>query len=332
MIRAKIDGIGAALPETVLTNADLEKIVETTDEWITSRTGIKERRILAPGERLSDFCVKAANEALQNAGVKADDLDLIINCTFTADAVLPSGACLIQSKLGVSRDVPAFDLAAACTGFVYGLETANNFIKSGNYQRVLVIGADALSPFTNWKDRSSCVLFGDGAGAAVLSATDNPDAGILGADLGAAGRHSAILSVEGGGSFMPGPSLLKDPSLESKFYISMAGNSLFKIVTRLVVDSVKRLLDKTGLKPEDINYMVPHQANIRIIEYVYQALGIPAEKVAITIEKYGNNSAASVPVTLYDSLQAGKIKKGDNIVFTAFGGGLTYASMLVKWS
>ena len=332
MAKAKITGIGASVPDKVLTNADLEKMVETTDDWITSRTGIKERRILAEGERISDHCVKAAKEALDRAGASPDDLDLIINATFTADYVLPSGACLIQDKLGVTRDVPAFDLAAACSGFVYGLETASHFIASGNYKKILVIGADALSRFTNWADRATCVLFGDGAGAAVVEPADDPSIGILSADLGAAGRHHDILKVEGGSSFMPGPCLLTDASLKDKYYITMEGNSLFKIVTRLVADSVLRAIEKAGLKPSDISYFVPHQANIRIIDYVAEKLKMPREKVAVTIRKYGNNSAASVPVALYDCLKEGKIKKGDLVVFTAFGSGLTYASMVVRWA
>lgn len=331
-MNAKIDGVGASLPEKVLTNADLEKIVETTDEWITTRTGIKERHVLRPGEKISDHCVRAAQDALNQAGASIDDMDLIINATFTADYVLPSGACIIQEKLGAKRDVPAFDLAAACSGWVYGLEMANNCIKSGQYKKILVVGADALTPLTNWKDRSTCVLFGDGAGAAVLSATEDPTVGILGADLGAVGRHAAILSVEGGASYMPGPALLKDPTLESKYYISMAGNELFKIVTRLVVDSLKRLLEKSHVSAGDISLLIPHQANTRIIDYVAEKLELPKERVIITIDKYGNNSAASVPVALYDTLKQGRIKKGDNLVFTAFGGGLTYASLLVRWA
>lgn len=329
---SKITGIGASLPGKILTNADLEKMVETSDEWITSRTGIKERRILAEGERITDHCVKAAKEALAVSNTAPDELDLIINATFTADYPLPSGACLIQDQLGVQRDVPAFDLAAACSGFVYGLETARHFIASGQYRKILVIGGDALSRFTNWADRGTCVLFGDGAGAAVVEPSDDPGLGILSADLGAAGRHHAILQVEGGGSLMPGPELLKDPALKDKFYITMAGNELFKIVTRLVAASVTRAVEKAGLKPSDINYFVPHQANIRIIDYVAEKLGMPKEKVAVTIQKYGNNSAASVPVTLYDTLKEGRIKKGDAIVLTAFGSGLTYASMVIRWA
>jgi 3-oxoacyl-[acyl-carrier-protein] synthase III len=331
-MNAKIDGIGASLPQKVLTNADLEKMVDTSDEWITTRTGIKERRILDKGEKISDHCVRAAQEALRNAGAEVDDMDLIINATFTADYVLPSNACIVQEKLGAKRDMPAFDLAAACSGFVYGLETANSFIKSGQYKKILVIGADALSAFTNWKDRSSCILFGDGAGAAVVSATPEAGIGILAADLGAAGRHSDILSVHGGGSALPGPELLKDPSQEDKFYIFMAGNSVFKIVTRLVADSVERLMKKAGVTASDIALFIPHQANTRIIDFVAEKAGIPKEKVIITISKYGNNSAASVPVALYDTLKAGRIKKGDNLLLTAFGGGLTYASMLIKWA
>lgn len=331
-LHGKITGLGASLPEKILTNADLEKIVDTSDEWITTRTGIKERRILRPGERITDHCVRAAREALGSAGDSVDDMDLIINATFTADQILPSGACLIQEKLEPKRDVPAFDLAAACSGWVYALEMADTCIKSGSYRKILVIGADALSPRTNWKDRSTCVLFGDGAGAAVLSATEDESLGILGADLGAAGRHSNLLRVEGGGTFLTGPALLKDPSQEEKFYIHMEGNAVFKIVTRIVADSVKRLLDKTGVAPSDVSLLIPHQANTRIIDFVVEKVGIPKERVVITMDKYGNNSAASVPVALYDSLKQGRVKKGDNLVFTAFGGGLTYASMLIKWA
>lgn len=330
-IHAKFDGVGKSLPEKILTNADLEKMVDTTDEWITTRTGVKERRILSPGESINDHCVKAAKEAIEKAQCNPDEIDLIINCTFTSDYVLPSGACIIQDKLGFTRDVPAFDLAAACSGFMYGVETANSFLSTGNYRKILVIGADALSPFTNWKDRASCVLFGDGAGAAVLSGTEDPNVGVLSSDLGASGKHNRILMVEGGGSTLHGTALMNDASLESKFYITMEGNTLFKIVTRLVADSVKRAIEKAGLTPEEIDFLVPHQANTRIIDFVAEKLGLPREKCAVTIHKYGNNSAASIPIALYDSLEEGKIKKGDKIVMTGFGGGLTYASLVVKW-
>jgi len=331
-IHAKFDGLGKSLPAKILTNADLEKMVDTSDEWITTRTGVKERRILSPGESINDHCVIAAKEAIDKAQCNLDEIDLIINCTFTSDYVLPSGACIIQDKLGFTRDVPAFDLAAACSGFMYGVETANSFLATGNYRKVLVVGADALSPFTNWKDRTSCVLFGDGAGAAVLSGTTNPDEGVLASDLGAAGRHNKVLMIEGGSAAFHATELLKDPSLESKFYITMEGNALFKIVTRLVADSVKRAIEKAGLTPADIDFLVPHQANTRIIDFVAEKLGLPREKCAVTIQKYGNNSAASIPIALCDSLEEGRIKKGDKIVMTGFGGGLTYASLVVKWS
>lgn len=330
-IHAKFDGVGKSLPERVLTNADLEKIVDTSDEWITSRTGVKERRVLSKGESINDHCAKAAKEAIEKAQCNPDEIDLIINCTFTSDYVLPSGACIVQEKLGLTRDVPAFDLAAACSGFMYGVETANNFLSTGNYRKILVIGADALSAFTNWKDRTSCVLFGDGAGAAILSGTTNPEEGVLSSDLGAAGKHHQILMVEGGGSALHGSELMKDPSLESKYYITMEGNAVFKIVTRLVADSVKRAIEKAGLTPADIDFLVPHQANTRIIDFIAEKLGLPKEKVAVTIHKYGNNSAASIPIALYDSIEEGRVKKGDKIVMTGFGGGLTYASLVVKW-
>jgi 3-oxoacyl-[acyl-carrier-protein] synthase-3 len=332
MISAVITGTGASLPEKVMTNADLEKIVETSDEWITTRTGIKERRILSEGERMSDLCTRAALEAIQNAGLAPNDIDFIINATFTADWVLPAGACIIQEKMGITRPVPAFDLAAACSGWVYGLETANNFIQSGRYRHVLVIGSDALTSITNWEDRGTCVLFADGAGAAVLSRCDEAGAGIIDADLGAVGKYTNLLYCEGGHSAMPAERLLKDPSLKNKYYIYMAGNELFKIVTRLVIDSVNRLLKKTGLSAADIDLVIPHQANIRIIEYVASKLSLPMEKMGLTLEKYGNCSGGTVPVTLHDCIKRGRIKKGDNVIFTAFGGGLTYASVLIKWA
>jgi 3-oxoacyl-[acyl-carrier-protein] synthase-3 len=327
-----ISGVGASLPDKVLTNADLEKIVDTSDEWIITRTGIKERRILQKDEKISDHCIRAAKEALENAGIKPDDLDLIINATFTGDSILPAAACIIQEKLGVTKYVPAFDLAAACSGWVYGLEVANNFIKSGNYSNILLIGADALTPITNWKDRGTCVLFGDGAGAAVITKSINGNGGILATDIGAVGKHADLLRVEGGGSFLPASRLISNASLEDKYYLYMAGNELFKIVTRLVINSVKRLLEKAKMSIDEIDLVIPHQANIRIIEYVCKNLSIPMEKIGITLDKYGNCSAGTVPITLYDSLQKKKIKNGDNIVFTAFGGGLTFASVLMQWT
>jgi 3-oxoacyl-[acyl-carrier-protein] synthase-3 len=332
MGNAIITGVGSSLPEKVLTNADLEKIVETSDEWIRTRTGIRERRVLSKGERLSEHGVRAGLGAVKDAGLAPDQIDLIINATFTGDWVLPSAACIIQEKMGITRPVPAFDLAAACSGWVYGLETASNFIKTGRYRHILVIGSDALTPITNWEDRGTCVLFGDGAGAAVVSHTDEADAGIIDADLGAVGKHVNLLYCEGGHSAMPAERLLQDPSLKHKYYIYMAGNELFKIVTRLVIDSVNRLLEKTGLSVSDVDLMIPHQANIRIIEYVASKLKFPMEKMGLTLEKYGNCSGGTVPVTLHDCLKSGRIKKGDNVIFTAFGGGLTYASVLVKWA
>jgi 3-oxoacyl-[acyl-carrier-protein] synthase-3 len=330
-IHAKFDGVGKSLPAKIITNADLEKIVETSDEWITTRTGIKERRVLDKGESITDHCVAAAKEALENAQCDPEELDLIINCTFTSDYILPAGACVVQDKLGIKRDVPAFDLAAACSGFMFGIETANNFISTGNYKKILVIGADALTRFTNWKDRGTCVLFGDGAGAAVLSGTTDPGVGVISSDLGSVGKHHRIIMVEGGGSAFPADQLINDPSMEAMYKITMDGNTLFKIVTRLVVDSVKRAIERGGITPADIDFLIPHQANTRIIEFVAEKVGLPLEKCGVTIHKYGNNSAGSVPVALCDSLEAGKIKKGDNIIMTGFGGGLTYASLLVKW-
>jgi 3-oxoacyl-[acyl-carrier-protein] synthase-3 len=332
MYNAVIKGVGASVPDKVLTNADLEKIVDTSDEWITTRTGIKERRILSEGEKISDHCVRAAKEALAQASMDPDDLDLIVNATFTGDLPLPAEGCIIQEKLGCTRNVPAFDLAAACSGWVYGVEVASNFIKSGNYKNILVIGSDALTPFTNWEDRGTCILFGDGAGAAVLTRTEDTNSGIIAADLGAVGKYVDLLKVDGGGSVMPPDKLLDDPSQKAKYYIFMAGNELFKIVTRLVIDSVNRLLEKTQLTAEDVDLVIPHQANIRIIEFVAKKLSIPMEKMGLTLEKYGNSSGGTVPITLNEYLKNGKIKEGHNVVFTAFGGGLTYASMLVKWA
>lgn len=320
-----------ALPDKVLTNADLEKIVDTSDEWITSRTGIKERRVLSDGERLSELVVKAAREALNSASLIIDDIDLIIGATFTSDYQLPSGACQLHYHLGAKRPIPAFDLAAACSGWVYGLEVASNFIQSGNYRNILLTGADALSPFLNWKDRTTCVLFGDGAGATIISPTQNSKAGLRYTDWGAWGKYGDILKTEGGKSALPGHRLLENPSQRENFFVQMAGREVFKVVSPMVVESIRRVLKKTEFSMDQMDIFVPHQANLRMIKFIIEKLAYPIEKVGITLQKYGNSSAGTIPITLYECVMEGRIKKGDKVLFSAFGGGLTYASSLLIW-
>ncbi|OGJ89398.1 MAG: hypothetical protein A2487_07045 [Candidatus Raymondbacteria bacterium RifOxyC12_full_50_8] len=330
MRNVKIAGVGISLPEKVVKNSDLAKIVDTSDEWIVSRTGIRERRIMQEGEMISDHAVCAAKEAITAAGMSVDDLDFIINATFTADFLCPSNACIIQEKLGVTKPIPVFDLAAACSGWVYGVEMANNLIRAGSYATILVIGGDAMSPFIDWTDRSTCVLFGDGVGAAVVTASDQPG-GVLAADLGANGKHAGLITISGGGSRLPAYKLQEDPSLRAQYYFKMDGNAVFKIVTRIVVDSIKRVCDRAQVPVEKLDCIVPHQANYRMIDYIARSLKIPEEKIGLTVDKYANSSAGTIPITLYECLKAGKIKQGDHVVFTAFGAGLTYASLLIKW-
>lgn len=320
-----IRGLGAYVPEKVLTNFDLEKMVDTTDEWIRTRTGINTRRIAAKGQSSSDLGVEAAREAIKNAGLQVSDIDFIIVATITPDMFFPSTACNIQHKLGAKCG--AFDMAAACSGFPYAIAVADSFIKSGMYQNVLVVGAEVLSGFIDWTDRATCVLFGDGAGAAVLSRSTNGH-GIVSNHLGSDGSQGPILQIPGGGSVCP-PT---EQSVKDKqHFLKMQGTDVFKVAVRTMDLAVREAVEKSGLKVSDIDCLIPHQANIRILQAVAERLELPAEKVFINVEKYGNMSSASTAVALYEAAKSGKIKSGDNVVLVAFGGGLTWASTLIKW-
>ncbi len=326
MAKTGIIGVGKYLPENVLTNADLERMVDTTDEWITSRTGIKERRIAAENEVTSDMAVKAAKNALNNAGLQPEDIDLIIVATITPDMFFPSTACIVQHKLG-ARKVAAFDISVACSGFIYGLAIADQFIKSGMFKHALVIAAEKLSSVTDWEDRSTCILFGDGAGAAVLGTEDGGE--ILGATLGADGSKGDLLQLPAGGSRMPA----SIKTVENKLHtIKMEGNTLFKYAVKIMAEAARAVTEPLGLKGDDIDIIIPHQANIRILNALAKRMGVdPAKKVYLNIEKYGNMSAASSAVALTEAVEEGRIKKGDIILMDAFGGGLTWGALIIKW-
>jgi len=326
MIRTGILGLGKYLPENVLTNADLERMVETTDEWITSRTGIKERRIAPDNEATSDMAAKAAKAALKDAGLKPKDLDLIIVATITPDMFFPATACLLQHKLGVDK-IPAFDIAVACSGYIYGLSIADQFIKSGMYKHALVVASEKLSSVTDWEDRSTCILFGDGAGAAVLGPVTH--GGILGFTLGSDGSKSDLLQLPAGGSRMPA----SIKTVENKLHtIKMEGNVLFKHAVKIMADAALAVAEPLGLKGEDIDIIIPHQANARILNALAKRMGVdPEKKLYLNIEKYGNMSAASSAVALTEAVEEGRVKKGDIILMDAFGGGLTWGALIIKW-
>lgn len=324
---ACIRGLGASVPDKVLTNFDLEKMVETTDEWIRTRTGIETRRIAAKGQSASDIALPACREALKNAGLTPADLDLIIVATITPDMFFPSTACNIQYKLGASK-CGAFDVAAACSGFPYALGVANAFIRAGLYKNILVVGTEVLSGFIDWTDRSTCVLFGDGAGAAIVSRSESEGHGIINATLGADGSMGDLLKIPGGGSANP-PT---EETLKNKLhFLQMQGSEVFKVAVRTMDTAVRDLVAQAGLKMDDIRIVIPHQANMRILQAVAERLELTMDRVFINVEKYGNMSSASTVVALYEAEKAGKIKKGDYVVLVAFGGGLTWASTLIKW-
>ena len=317
---------GSYLPERVVTNHDLEKTMETSDEWIVSRTGIKARRVAAENEATSDLAFEAAKRALEAAGVAAAELDLIIVATVSPDMAFPSTACLVQAKLGAHK-AAAFDISVACSGFVYGLSIAEQFITNGVYKKALVIGAETLSRFISWEDRKTGMLFGDGAGAAVLGETET-DSGILAIDIGADGNGAALLSVPAGGSRQPASELTVEERLH---LIQMDGSEVFKFAVRVMGESAVRALTKASLSTADIALLVPHQANIRIINSAVKRLGLPSEKVMINVDCYGNTSAASIPIALDEAVKGGRVQKGDIVVLCGFGAGLSWGSAVVKW-
>jgi 3-oxoacyl-[acyl-carrier-protein] synthase-3 len=319
-------GSGYYVPERVLTNRDLEKMVETNDEWIVTRTGIRERRIAAPEQATSDLACEAAKKAIERAGITAEDLDLIIVATITPDMAFPSASCLLQDKLG-ARKAAAFDLGAACSGFIYGLANASNFIATGTYKYALVVGADTLSRITNYEDRNTCILFGDGAGAVVLGAVPE-SRGFRSFELGADGSGGELLKLAGGGSRSPATAQTVEERLH---YIYMSGNEVFKFAVRVMGSAAEEALRKAGMDKHDIDLLVPHQANIRIIQSALHRLELGEDKCQINIDRYGNMSAASIPVALAEAAEAGKVKEGDTLLMVGFGGGLTWGASVLVW-
>jgi len=326
----KIAGTGSYVPERVLTNADLEKMVDTTDEWITSRTGIKERRIAAPGEATSHMATRAAQRAIEAAGITAADIDLIIVATISPDTFFPSTACHVQRNLGAARAV-AFDISAACAGFLYAMQIARHFINSGNRRIALIIGADKLSGITNWTDRNTCVLFGDGAGAAILTAKspDDPDpSGLLSSIMASDGRLTDILSVPGGGSAIPITPENADQRLNT---IQMQGKEVFKAAVKNTCEACVAVIARAGLKAEDIALLIPHQANVRIVDAIRERLGLPPERAFLNLHKYGNTSGAAIAIALDEAVRTGAVKKGDNVLLVAFGAGFAWAASVIRW-
>jgi 3-oxoacyl-[acyl-carrier-protein] synthase-3 len=324
-MRARITGTGSYVPKRVLTNADLERMVATSDAWIVERTGIRERRIAAPGEACSDLGTAAAERALEAAGVAAADVDMVLVATCTGDHLLPSTACLIQHRLGATR-AAACDLSAACCGFIYALAVGEAYIKTGA-RHVLVVGSEVMSLLTDWTDRNTCVLFGDGAGAVVLSPTDE-ERGILSAHLHSDGNLWDLICVPGGGSRMPPSEKMLAEGLQ---YLKMKGNETFKVAVKTLEEAAREALSANQLTVNDLNLFVPHQANIRIIKAMAGRLGLPMEKVVLNLDRYGNTSAASIPLALDEAVRAGRVKPGDVILMEAFGAGLTWASAVMRW-
>ncbi|MBI5937182.1 MAG: ketoacyl-ACP synthase III [Betaproteobacteria bacterium] len=319
MTHARIVGTGSYLPDRILSNADLEKMVETTDQWIVERTGIRERHIAAPEQLTSDLAFEAAKQAIEAAGIDAQAIDLIIVATTTPDRIFPSTACVLQAKLGVDNGAPAFDVQAVCSGFVYGLTVANSFIKSGQAKCALVVGAETLSRITDYTDRGNCILWGDGAGAVVLQASEQP--GIVSTHIHADGRYQQLLYVDGGVSLKK----------EGQAYMRMEGNAVFKMAVNTLDAIVDETLAANGLSKSDIHWLVPHQANIRIIQATAKKLGMSMDHVVLTVEGHGNTSAASIPLALDTAVRDGRIKAGEMVLMEAFGGGFTWGSVLVKF-
>ncbi len=320
-------GLGAYAPAKRLSNDDLTHLVDTSDEWIRTRTGISERRVAAPLENASDMGVEAARQALAQAGLTPADVDLLIVGTMTPDLQFPSTACLIQDKLGL-RSVPAFDISAACCGFLYVLEVGTAMLRSGSYRNALVIGAEKMSSVLDWQDRTTCVLFGDGAGAAVLMPSAEKEAGVLGSILRADGSNVNLLYMPGGGSSCPATHASIE---EHKHFLKMNGKEVFKIAVREMEQAIRDLLEKHHLTAAQVGLVVPHQANIRIIEALAQRLELPPERFVVNIERYGNTSAASIPLALAEAQAAGRLKPGEFVVLVAFGAGLTWGATLLKW-
>ena len=327
MSRARVVGTGSHVPKKILANSDLEKLVETSDEWIVSRTGIKERHIAAEGDHFSDFCTRAAEQALKRAHLRAEDLDMILVGTISGDMPFPATSCLVQRNIGATR-AAASDVSAACVGFLYALHLADGLIQAGKAGNVLVVGGEILSRIVDWTDRNTCVLFGDGAGAVVLQPTKG-DHGILGSLMKSNGNYADFICMPGGGSDHPA----NDPkSIEERLpFIKMKGNETFKVAVKLMADVSQELLTEQGFTHEQIDLFIPHQANLRIIDAVGERLKIDARKVYKNVDRFGNTSAASIPIALDECAREGRLKDGDLVLLTAFGAGLVWGSVLLRW-
>ena len=322
-----IVGTGSYVPEKVLSNSDLEAMVETSDEWITTRTGIKERRIAAEDEFTSHMAAHASRQALEQSGIEAQDIQLIIVATITPDTLTPATACYVQQDIGAHSAV-AFDISAACSGFLYAMKLAKRLISDGAFENALIIGAEKLSAFVNWDDRSTCVLFGDGAGAAVLKRAEEGEGEILATDIGTDGRQTRLLNIPGGGSACPITTENADRRLAT---LAMIGKDVFKHAVTRMRDSANLVIERSGLGPDDIKLLVPHQANLRIIEAITKRIEIPEERVFVNLHKYGNTSAAACAIALDEAHRAGRFGPGDHIVLVAFGAGLTWAAAAIRW-
>lgn len=326
--QTRISGTGSYLPEKVLTNSDLEKMVETSNEWIIERTGIKHRHLAAPDQATTDLALIASQRALESAGLSPQDLDLIIFCTSTSDHLVPSAACMLQSKLG-ARQVMSFDLSAACSGFIYGLTVADQFIRTGLHKHILVVGAEILHRWVNYKDRETCILFGDGAGAVIASRAENgQDSGILSSHMHADGSLSDLFIVPAGGSAIPVTPEVLDQGLN---YIRMKGREIFKNAVRTMTQCCQEALESSGIPIEQVDWLVPHQANLRILDAVAHYFGFPNEKIVVNLPETGNTSAATVPIAFDHAVRDGRIQRGNNVLMTAFGAGLTSGSIMLRY-
>lgn len=319
-------GTGSYVPEKVITNADLEKMVDTSDQWIRERTGIQERHIVSDDMNTSDMAIIAAKKALEAANVSAEEIDVIIVATLSADMLIPSTACLVQAAIG-AENAAAFDLYAGCSGFVYGAITANGYIASGMYDKVLVIGAEVLSRYVNWKDRNTCILFGDAAGAAVFGVVED-GYGIKGFNMGANGHGASTLSIPGSGVAKNTAETAID---DGAAYIHMDGREVYKFAVKAMGNTVLSALETANMTVDELDYFIPHQANTRIISSAAKRLNLSEDKVFVNLPKYGNTSAASIPLALDEAVRANLIKKGDNVALSGFGAGLTWAGLIIKW-
>jgi 3-oxoacyl-[acyl-carrier-protein] synthase III len=327
-VASRIVGTGHYVPEKVLTNRDLERLVDTSDEWIVTRTGIRERRVAAEGETTSDMAATAARRALESASLDAKDIDLILVATVTPDMPMPATAMFVQQKIGARQDCPGFDLAAACAGFIYGLSVADQYIRAGTARHVLVIGVELLSRILDWRDRSTCVLFGDGAGAVVVSASEDGERGILTTHLFADGSLASALQVPAGGSREPATATTVS---QGRHLVHMEGREIFKFAVRSLVSASLKAMETAQVSADDIDWVVPHQANIRILDAVACRCGLPLSRFYLNIHKYGNTSSASVPIALDEGVRDGSIREGQSLLFCALGGGIAWGSAIVRW-